>query len=61
MFDQTFAVNAAWRVNTKAGKEILILYKKQGKLGMFIYSFVGVFFIISTFLTLFLQFVMPEF
>lgn len=49
MFDQTFAVNAAWRVNTKAGKEILILYKKQGKLGMFIYSFVGVFFIISTF------------
>lgn len=61
MFDQTFAVNAAWRVNTKAGKEILILYKKQGKLGMFIYSFVGGFFIISTFLTLFLQFVMPEF
>lgn len=49
MFDQTFAVNAAWRVNTKAGKEILILYKKQGKLGMFIYSFVGFFFIISTF------------
>lgn len=48
MFDQTFAVNAAWRVNTKAGKEILILYKKQGKLGMFIYSFVGFFFIIST-------------
>lgn len=44
MFDQTFAVNAAWRVNTKAGKEILILYKKQGKLGMFIYSFVGGFF-----------------
>lgn len=49
MFDQTFTVNAAWRVNTKAGKEILILYKKQGKLGMFIYSFVGGFFIISTF------------
>lgn len=51
MFDQTFAVNAAWRVNTKAGKEILILYKKQGELGMFIYSFVGGwgFFIISTF------------
>lgn len=59
MFDQTFAVNAAWRVNTKAGKEILILYKKQGKLGMFIYSFVGGFFIISTFFNA--VFVMPEF